>query len=306
MHEPVLLREVAELLAVRKGGVYIDGTVGSGGHTLALLERAGPDGFVLGIDADPQSLERAASRLDAWQGRFALVHGNFADIEEIAGARGIGRVDGVLMDLGISSDQLDDPERGFSFAHDGPLDMRTDRSGGPTAADIVNGAEEEELRRILREFGEEPRSRAIARAIVRERELSPVWTTGRFADVVSRAAGGRRGRLHPATKSFMALRIVANRELEALPRGLAGALRVLAPDGRMAVISFNSLEDRIAKRFFAGHVGRWVSLAAGGEEWQGDEPAMQWVTRKPVTPSEEESLRNARARSAKLRVARRV
>lgn len=304
MHESVLIKEVVDLLVVKQGGTYIDGTLGNGGHAEAILEKTGAGGFVLGIDQDKQALKRAGTRLKEYGERVCLVHGNYADMAEIALEKRIGPVDGVLLDLGVSSEQLDEGERGFSFMKDGPLDMRMNATGGgKTAADLVNDLPEEELCKIFREFGEERMAGQVVRAIARERAKAPISTTGLLAGIVERALGGRRGRVHPATRTFQALRIAVNDELGVLEKGLESGLRLLAQNGRMAVISFHSLEDRIVKRFFARHAGRWESLQAGGRRWIGESPVMRIVTRKPVGPSDEEMSRNPRSRSSKLRVA---
>ncbi|OVE73845.1 16S rRNA (cytosine(1402)-N(4))-methyltransferase [bacterium B17] len=305
MHESVLLKETVELLQVKKGGTYIDGTLGNAGHSLAILEQAGPGSVLMGIDRDKSALERAKERLQSTEGNVMLVHGNYADMDRIAEERGIREVDGVFLDIGVSSFQLDEPERGFSFNSNGPLDMRMDQSSGQSAADIVNGAEEEELAQVIREFGEEKRARRIASAIVRRREKDLIATTGALAEVVDVAVGGRRGGKHPATKTFQALRIAVNGELEALERGLDAGIGLLREGGRMGVITFHSLEDRIVKRFFASHAGKWRSLEEGGSRWEGSLPTVKRVTRKPVMPSEEEIERNKRSRSAKLRVVER-
>ena len=305
-HVPVLVGEVLERLAVRPGGIYVDGTLGSGGHARAVLERAGPQGVLLGIDRDAEAIARARRNLQGVAGRCVFVKGNFAEVAGIARREGFDRVDGVLLDIGVSSEQLDEPERGFSFRADSALDMRMDRSSGSTAADLIRRLSEEELRSILRDYGEEHRAARIARAIVAARKRMPLATTGELARVVETAAGGRRGRLHPATRTFQALRIAVNDELDCLERGLVGGLDLLAPGGRLAVISFHSLEDRIVKRFAVRHAGRWESLQAGGRRWHGELPVVALVTRKPVTPSEEEVGRNPRARSAKLRVVERL
>lgn len=305
MHLAVMVGEVVELLSVGRGGVYIDGTVGSGGHAAAILDAAGPGCRLLGIDRDAEALGRARERLAGRRDACELVRGDFADMAGLASGCGITAVDGILLDLGVSSDQLESAERGFSFEQDGPLDMRMDRSQPTRAADLVNALSEAELKLILREFGEEPRAGGVARRIVSAREASRIETTAELSRLAVRAWGGRRGRRHPATRTFQALRIAVNRELDSLAAGLAAGLRLLKPGGRMAVISFHSLEDRIVKHAFARHAGRWESLPAGGREWRGEEPAVRRVTRKPVRPSEEEAVRNPRARSAKLRVAER-
>lgn len=306
MHEPVLQAEAVDLLAVRPGGTYVDCTVGGGGHAAAILQRLTAGGRLLGLDRDPDALIRAGGKLAGLGGNYVLAHGSFSQIRRLTAAHGIDRADGVMADLGLSSDQLDDPRRGFSFQLDGPLDMRMDPTSGPTAAALLARTSEEELARILRVWGEEPDARRIAGAIVRTRKASPIITTGQLAERVAAAKGGRRGRIHPATRTFMALRIAVNGELDELEQGLEAALGLLAPGGRLAIISFHSLEDRIVKQRFLRHEGRWESLAEGGRRWHGEEPAVRRVTRKAVSPSREELLRNPRGRSARLRVVERM
>lgn len=306
MHQPVLLREVVELMAVRDGGVYVDGTLGAGGHTEAILRAAGETGRVLALDRDAVSLARTRSRLSHLSGHLTCEHGNFADMTSFAQTHSFVPADGVLMDLGFSSDQMDDASRGFSFMQDGPLDMRLDRSRGPSAADLVNTLGESELADVIWKYGEEKDARRIARSIVEARGRQAIRTTGELANVVAGAKRGPRGRINPATQTFQALRIEVNRELEALEKGLDAALRIVGPKGRVAVISFHSLEDRMVKQFFAAHAGRWESLEAGGERWVGEEPKVRLVTKKPVMATDEEVKTNPRARSAKLRVAERI
>jgi 16S rRNA (cytosine1402-N4)-methyltransferase len=233
------------------------------------------------------------------------VHGNFADMQRIADENRIGTVDGILLDLGISSDQLDSPARGFSFMHEGPLDMRMDQGHTPSAEQMINSLPEESLAELLRNSGEEPAARRIARAIVTARQVSPIRTTGELAEIVARATGGRRGRLHPATRTFQAIRIGVNDELENLDRALPAALALLKPGGRLVIISFHSLEDRKVKQFIAGHAGRWVACQAGGRTWEGVEPSVTNLTKKPVIAGDAEVEANPRARSAKLRAAER-
>ena len=251
-HIPVLLDEVLDGLQVEPGGRIIDGTVGAGGHAYEILAASSPDGVLLGLDRDPAALEVAADRLSRYGERVVLEHDSFARIREVAEAKNFVPVDGILLDLGLSSLQLADSDRGFSFLADGPLDMRFDpTSSGPRAADLVNRLSAEELADILYHYGEERQSRRIASAIVAAR---PIHTTGELVDVVKRAVGGRhgrarRGRLHPATLTFQALRIAVNEELAALKRALPQAVDLLSPGGRLAVIAFHSLEDRIVKRF---------------------------------------------------------
>jgi 16S rRNA (cytosine1402-N4)-methyltransferase len=308
MHVSVLESEVLDLLGVRPGGRYIDGTVGAGGHAQAILDRSGPYGFVLGFDKDPEALERTRQRLDAagYGGRYQLVHADFADMARVARAEGTPAVDGVLLDLGVSSPQLDTPERGFSFQHDGPLDMRMDPGAPVSAETLVNGMPEADLARVLREWGEERQARRIAAAIVRAREHARLTRTSELAAVVERACGGRRGPRHPATQTFQALRIAVNGELASLDAGLRAGLDLLVAGGRMAVIAFHSLEDRAVKQFFAAHTGRSESLQEGGERWVGELPRVRSVTRRPVVAPPAECEANPRARSAKLRVAERL
>jgi 16S rRNA (cytosine1402-N4)-methyltransferase len=290
-HVSVLLDEVLGWLRPRSGGRYIDGTVGNGGHAAAILAASAPDGLLLGLDADPAAVEVARGRLAEYGDRATIVNANFQDLEAVAGARGFDSVDGVVLDLGISSRQLDVGGRGFSFRSDEPLDMRFDPTRGESAADLLARADEIEIADVLYQYGEEYRSRRVARAIVRQRERAPIATTGDLVRVVESALGPKRGRISPATKSFQALRIAVNDELGALERVLPAAARLLAPGGRLAVLSFHSLEDRRVKQFFR----------AGGA---GD-VALTELTRKPIVPSNQESTRNPRSRSAKLRVAER-
>ena len=282
-HEPVLFDEVMAALAPRAGGRYVDGTLGNAGHAAGILERSNPDGRLLGIDLDPHALEAAREALATYGERATLVHGSFAHLGEIARECRLTPVDGIILDLGLSSMQLAQAERGFSFQLDGPLDMRFDPSADTTAADLVNTLPADELADILYQYGEEPMSRRIARAIVNAR---PLHTTAELADVVARSVG-RRGRIHPATRAFQALRIAVNDELEVLEQGLAQGVNALTSGGRLAVIAFHSLEDRVVKNYFRQQAG------AG---------TLCLVTRRPLQASEGERERNPRSRSAKLRV----
>lgn len=295
-HRPVLLEETVGALSVRPVGRYVDGTLGRAGHTRAILARGG---VVLGIDRDDAALaDVGALGLDG----LTIAKGNHGDVASIARAHGWDAVDGVLLDLGVSSPQLDEAERGFSFLREGPLDMRMDRSGGETAADLVNGADAERLAEIFRTLGEEPQARRIARALVVAREKGTRFaTTTDLADFVERLVG-RHGGHHPATRVFQALRMAVNDELGELTRALDGGLAILKPGGRFAVITFESLSDRIVKRFFAAHIGKMRALQQGGEAWEGDEPKARAVTRKAVVAGAAELELNPRARSAKLRV----
>jgi 16S rRNA (cytosine1402-N4)-methyltransferase len=304
-HAPVMLAEVLAGLAVKTGGTYIDATVGDGGHAAAIMEQAGATGRLLGLDRDADALAVARARLAAVAG-VTWGQANFEELDAAADAAGFHEVDGVLFDLGVRSDQLDRAERGFSFMHDGPLDMRMDQREPVTAADWVNKQPEAELARMIWQLGEERSARRIAAAIVARRAVQPFATTADLAAVAGEAAGGRRGRLHPATRTFMALRMAVNRELEAIEAGVRAALNRVGPRGRVAVLAYHSLEDRIVKRLFNQHVGRWESLAAGGRAWIGEWPRMERVTRKPLMPGTAECEANPRARSAKLRIVERA
>ncbi|MHB8835572.1 MAG: 16S rRNA (cytosine(1402)-N(4))-methyltransferase RsmH [Candidatus Methylomirabilia bacterium] len=295
VHEPVMVAEVVRALDCRPGGFWVDATLGAGGHAAAILERSSPDGFVLGIDRDTEILEVAATRLAAYAGRFELVHGNFGELKAVLASGARGSADGLLIDLGLSSLQLDLPERGFSFRSDAPLDMRMDRGEAGTALDLVATASEEELANIIYEYGEERKSRRIARAICREREKGGVMTTQRLANAVAGSVGSRGprgGHIHPATLTFQALRIAVNGELEALAAVLADLPAVLAPGGRACVIAYHSLEDRAVKQAFRAlaPIGRTSSPRA-----------FTLLTKKPERPGAEELQRNPRSRSARLR-----
>ncbi|MBU0677248.1 MAG: 16S rRNA (cytosine(1402)-N(4))-methyltransferase RsmH [Verrucomicrobia bacterium] len=305
MHTTVLLNEAVDGLNINPKGTYLDGTLGRAGHSEAILARLDGEGLLIGIDQDQQAIETAGTRLEATGKKFRLFHGNFGEMTKIARKAGIDRFDGIILDLGVSSDQLDDAERGFSFQKEGPLDMRMNREQDITAEKLVSSLPEADIAEILWKYGEEKASRRIAKAIVRVRANSPITTTLQLADLVNDVKGGRRGRTHPATKTFQALRIAVNRELECVEEGVEQGLSLLKPGGRMSVITFHSLEDRIVKRRFNAHAGRMESLAAGGERWDGTEPRVRKITRKPVRPSEREIDANPRARSAKLRVVER-
>ncbi|MDQ4099200.1 MAG: 16S rRNA (cytosine(1402)-N(4))-methyltransferase RsmH [Chloroflexota bacterium] len=307
-HRPVLLAEAVAALRPRPGGVYLDGTIGGGGHTRALLEASAPDGQVIALDADPAAALRAEALALEFnhERRFQFLHGNFADLSALRERWAWPLFDGVLLDLGLSSFQLDDPARGFAFRSDGPLDMRFDPTAGASAADLVRDLDEKALASLLFRFGEEPRSRQIARAIVREREREPISTTSRLATVVERAVGGRRGApTHPATRTFQALRIAVNGELQALKEGLAAAIAALAPNGRLAVIAFHSLEDRIVKQAIAAAATTCVCPPAQPICTCETQPLLRKVD-KAIRPSEAELAVNPRARSAIMRIAERT
>ena len=306
-HIPVLLDEAMSYLAPRDGGRYIDATFGGGGHSRVLLEQSAPTGRVLAIDADPDAIARAASLSLDYPGRLTTVRGNFRDIEVLARGADFGSVDGILMDLGLSSFQLDQPERGFSFRFPAPLDMRFDAQQGPSAATLVNEYDETDLANLIFEYGEESRSRVIARAIVGARRVEPIETTDRLANIVERAVGGRRGRaIHPATRTFQALRIAVNDELGALREGLAGAIELLASGARLVVISFHSLEDRIVKTCLRDEATDCICPPSTPICMCDHHARVRILTRKTVRPSDEEERRNPRSRSAKLRAAERL
>jgi 16S rRNA (cytosine1402-N4)-methyltransferase len=290
-HEPVLLAETIQLLDPSRGGLFVDCTVGLGGHTGAML--AAGASRVIGLDRDPTALALASASLAAWGERVELVHADYRQLGDVLDARGVEGLDGALADLGVSSMQFDMEGRGFSFRRDEPLDMRMDQTSGPTVADLLQSVDEQELANVIFQFGEERFSRRIARGVVEARRLSPVATTGQLAQIVRRAVP-RRGyqRIDPATRTFQALRIWVNRELEGLDAFLVETSRRLRAGARLAVITFHSLEDRVVKHTFR-------ALAAG-------EAALRVLTRKPVTPAEAEVERNPRARSAKLRAIERL
>lgn len=287
-HVPVLLDEVLAWLDPRPGQVLVDGTLGGGAHARALLRRVGPEGRIVGLDRDPAAIERAAATLAGTPA--TLVHADFRDLPEVLDQLDLNTVDGVLLDLGVSSDQLEDPQRGFSFSAEGPLDLRFDPTGGEPAWRLVERLDEKRLAQLIYEFGEERYSRRIARAVVRRRREKPIRTAAELAELVRRCVprSPSARRLDPATRTFQALRIAVNRELESLDAALARVPDCLASGGRFAVISFHSLEDRRVKQAFR------------------DDERLEVLTRKPIRPRPEEVQQNPRARSAKLRVAQRL
>lgn len=287
IHTPVLLEEVLHYLAPVDGGIYVDGTLGIGGHSRGILDRCRPDGRVIGFDRDEEALALAKKKLSSYEKRFACIRRNFADIKEALAELETPRIDGLLLDLGLSSLQLDTGGRGFSFKASSPLDMRMDKRTSVTAADLINQEEENELANIFFHYGEEQQSRRIAARIVAERKKGLIETTDRLADIVAQAVPKRfhPKKIHVATKVFQALRIAVNHELENLAKILDDAPFILKPGGKMCVISFHSLEDRLVKRRFR------------------ENPAYIVLTKKPVTPSKKELLANPRSRSAKLRAA---
>jgi 16S rRNA (cytosine1402-N4)-methyltransferase len=300
-HIPVLAAEVLHFLSVRDGGVYVDGTFGAGGYTRAILNAA--DCHVIAIDRDKSAIARGADLVAAANGRLTLIEDRFSHLDEVARNVGHECVDGIVLDIGVSSMQLDEAERGFSFRHDGPLDMRMGQSG-PSVADLIAAASERDLAAIIARLGEERFARPIARAIVRARTEAAIATTKQLAAIVERVVHARPGQIHPATRTFQALRICVNEELEELAAALSAAERILKPGGRLVVVSFHSLEDRIVKTFLTER----SRIAAGSRhapEARGPQPTFTLLTRKPVTAGDDEVERNPRARSAKLRAAER-
>ncbi len=321
-HVSVMLGEVLQFLQPQSGGLYIDGTLGGGGHTVAILEQSAPDGRVLGIDTDEQALQRVRAQFSDFvdSGRLVLAHGNFADMERIAHENGFISVQGVLLDLGFSSDQMDDPQRGFSFGTDGPLDMRLDQSLETSAADLVNNASEQELADIFWKYGEEKRSRQIARRITHERKQAAITRTSQLARIAAAGVPFKTGTIHPATRVFQALRIAVNQELERLETVLPQILDLLDTHdenaaqedegprgaGRMAIIAFHSLEDRIVKEFMRREATDCICPPRIPVCVCGHKARLRILTSKPLTPGILETERNPRARSAKLRVAEAV
>ncbi len=302
-HIPVLYQQVLDAVQAAAGGRYLDGTVGAGGHAAGILERSSPDGQLLGLDLDPDALQLAGERLAAYGERVHLRRASYDEMVQQANEIGWSEVQGVLLDLGLSSMQLEDPERGFSFQREGPLDMRFGPDVGRTAAELVNELKETELAELIADYGEERRARRVARAIV---EARPLHTTGQLAEVVAQAVGRRSARIHPATRTFQALRIAVNDELNMLRRGLQAAIELLVPGGRLAVIAFHSLEDRIVKRTFRRESQNCICPPEQPVCTCDHEARLVRVSRGVITPDEEEIERNPRARSARLRIAERL
>lgn len=302
-HLSVLYQETLIALAPRNGGRYLDGTVGAGGHAAGILQASSPKGQLLGLDLDPVALELAGHRLAEFGGRVRLRRGSYGDLAQHLAALGWVAADGILLDLGASSMQFDRPERGFSFQQEGPLDMRFDPNGGTTAADLVNELPQEELADLIYRYGEERQSRRIADAIVKAR---PLHTTGELAAVIAKALGGKRSGIHPATRSFQALRIAVNGELDTLEAALPQAVAALKAGGRLAVIAFHSLEDRIVKQYFRRESQDCICPPQQPVCTCGHKASIKELTRRPVMPGEQEVKANPRARSARLRVAEKL
>lgn len=291
-HLPVLVEQVIEFLDPHPDGIYVDCTLGGAGHALKILERSSPTGRLIGIDRDGEAIEEAYLRLKLYESRITLIHGNFSDLREILRELNIGKVEGILIDLGVSYQQLIDEKRGFSFQSEGPLDMRMDRTQRKTAAKLINALSRVELEEILRKYGEGRWGRKIAKAIVRHRQKTPIVTTTQLRDIISSAVLKPPRRIHPATKAFQAIRIAVNDELNNLEKAIRDGVPLLKSGGRLCILSFHSLEDRIVKESF-----RQYEKALG---------LITIITKKPIAPSKGEISENPRARSAKLRVAERV
>ncbi len=307
-HHPVLLQEALEFLQVRPDGTFVDATLGAGGHGEAILERLGPGGRLVGIDRDRQALELAGRRLGRFGDRFIPVHGCYEDLTALLRERDIYAMDGLLADLGVSSMQIDRPERGFSFLHDGPLDMRMNQEEGITAADFLETVDPTELTRILRTWGEERNARRIARAIVERRRRSPLRTTRELAELVEEAAGpaARKYKIHPATRTFQALRIQVNQEVAGIERFITDAVSILRKGGRIAVISFHSLEDRAVKHSMRSLASRCTCPPDLPVCGCGRENFLKILTGRALRPTEVEMEENPRSRSARLRVGERL
>lgn len=299
-HIPVLLNEVVESIAPKDGGVYVDGTFGAGGYTRAVLDAA--DCTVYAIDRDPDAIREGQKLVDAYKGRLHLLHGTFGEMAELVRGEGVDFVDGVMLDIGVSSMQIDRAERGFSFQKDGALDMRMSQNG-LSAADVLNTFGEREIADIIYKYGEERFSRRIAAAVVEQRKTAPFKTTLEFADLIRRTVPHKREDIDPATRSFQALRIYVNDELGQLESGLSAAHDLLKAGGRMAVVSFHSLEDRIVKTFMQEKSGKTANPSRYMPVVEKQAATLKTITKKPVLPTEAETLRNPRARSARLRVA---
>lgn len=304
-HVPVLAGPVLQALSPKSGGVYIDGTLGGAGHSSLILEQSAPNGFLLGIDRDDDALQAAGERLRPFAGRFRLVKGNYANMDRLARENGVEAADGVLLDIGVSSFQLDEAERGFSYSQDAPLDMRMDREQPLTAARLVNEAPASELTRILYDYGEEKWAARIVGFIVDRRSREEIATTGQLVDLIKKAvpAGARDKDQHPAKRTFQALRIAVNGELDALERGLDAAISLLKPGGVLAVITFHSLEDRIVKERFRLHASDCICPPRQPVCTCGHKADIRLYNRRPLTADREELAANPRSRSANLRAA---
>ena len=303
-HVPVLYREVLEGLDIKSGGVYIDGTLGGAGHASGICERLGSEGWLIGIDRDSDAIEAAGKRLEGFGCRKTLVQSNYSEVKLVKDELGVSRVDGALLDLGVSSFQLDNPQRGFSYMHDAPLDMRMDARDALTAEDIINGYSREDLAKIISEYGEERWAARIAQFIEKERAKKRITSTFELVDIIKAAipAQARREGPHPAKRTFQAIRIEVNGELERLEAAVSDFIDILSPGGRLAVISFHSLEDRIVKNVIAKRLDPCTCPPEFPVCVCGKKPDIKKITKKPVTAGEKELSENPRARSAKLRI----
>ena len=306
-HTPVLFSETIENLNIKPDGIYVDGTLGGGGHASGICGRLGPDGMLIGIDRDEDALAAAGERLKDFNCRKQFVHSNYSEIKRVLSDLDIESIDGAVLDLGVSSFQLDEESRGFSYMHSAPLDMRMDRTSAFSAYDVINGYSREELTRIIREYGEEKWASRIASFIVREREKAPVETTGQLVDIIKQAipASARRQGHHPAKKTFQAVRIEVNGELEGLQTAVDDFIDVLAPGGRLCIITFHSLEDRIVKQKFQ-KAENPCTCPPGLPCVCGKVPVIRRVSKKPLSASPTELASNPRSRSAKLRIAEKL
>ncbi len=309
-HKPIMLEECIEFLDIRPDGIYVDGTLGGGGHSAEILRRLGPKGLLIGLDQDKNAIKAAESRLLDINSKAEVVieHTNFENIREVLKAQKIDSVDGILLDLGVSSHQLDEGERGFSYQHDAPLDMRMNQSDSFNAQILLNSWSKEEIARVIRDYGEEKWAARIADFIVRNREAQKITTTGQLVDIIKAAvpAAARREGPHPAKRTFQALRIAVNRELEVLENLLGTVNGILKPKGRVVIITFHSLEDRIVKKAFQEQAQGCICPRDFPKCVCGIKPELRIITRKPVTPSDSELNENPRARSAKLRAAEKL
>ena len=308
LHRPVMVPEVLASLKCRAGGVYLDGTVGGGGHAYEILKSSSPDGLLIGIDADSDAIEEAKKSLAPFGDRVVLLRDNFTAMGEILNGAGLNKVDGILLDLGVSSYQLDNASRGFSFTLEAPLDMRMDRSRGPSAYDLIHTLSREKLEKIIRDYGEEKMARRIARAIIRQRALARIRTTTELANIVAKASLKTMfpSKIHPATRTFQALRIAVNHELENLKQALDCGVDLLNAGGRFSVISFHSLEDRIVKNKFNEKEKGCICPPDIPICVCGRKPTLKIITKKPIVPDKNEIQKNPRGRSAKLRTAERI
>jgi 16S rRNA (cytosine1402-N4)-methyltransferase len=302
-HLPVLYQEVLDSINLTPGGIYVDGTIGAGGHAAGILEGCSPDGRLLGFDRDPLALNIAKSRLEKYGERVVLIQDSYTRLKSHLNNLNLNTVDGILLDLGVSSMQLDSPEKGFSFRFDGPLDMRFDPTQGTTAAELVNNSSREELANLIFQYGEERFSRKIADAIIANR---PLDSTQELANIIEHIIGRTTSRIHPATRTFQALRIVVNNELEALEAFLPIALETLKPGGRLAVIAFHSLEDRIVKQFFRRESKDCICPIEVPICVCEHKAQLKEITRRPIRPEEKEIIENPRARSARLRIGEKI